>query len=150
MADITLRKAKTIITKTLAKGREMELKPLSVVVLDAGGHLKAFEREDGASIGRFAIARGKAFGALALGIGSRAINARAEQQSYFVEALSAAFEGKIVPVPGGLLVRDKKGAILGAVGVTGDTSDNDEAAGTAGIEAAGFTADGGLSVQPRP
>ena len=143
MADITLRKAKTIISKTLARGREMELKPLSVVVLDAGGHLKAFEREDGASIGRFEIARGKAYGALALGIGSRAINARAEAQAYFVEALSAAFEGKIVPVPGGLLVRNSKGAILGAVGVTGDTSDNDETAGTAGIEAAGLTADGG-------
>lgn len=143
MAEITLRKAKTIISKTLAKGGEMELKPLSVVVLDAGGHLKAFERQDGASIGRFEIARGKAYGALALGIGSRSINARAEQQAYFVEALSAAFEGKIVPVPGGLLVRDRKGAVIGAVGVTGDTSDNDEAAGTAGIEAAGFTADGG-------
>ena len=143
MAEISLRKAKTIISKALAKGAEMELKPLSVVVLDAGGHLKAFERQDGASIGRFEIARGKAFGALALGIGSRAINARAEQQAYFVEALSAAYEGKIVPVPGGLLVRDKKGAVIGAVGVTGDTSDNDEAAGTAGIEAAGFTADGG-------
>ena len=143
MAEISLRKAKTIISKTLARGGDMELKPLSVVVLDAGGHLKAFERQDGASIGRFEIARGKAYGALALGIGSRAINARAESQSYFVEALSAAYEGKIVPVPGGLLVRDKRGGIVGAVGVTGDTSDNDEAAGTAGIEAAGFTADGG-------
>jgi uncharacterized protein GlcG (DUF336 family) len=143
MSDITLKKARTIISKTLAKGREMELKPLSVAVLDAGGHLKAFEREDGASIGRFEIARGKAYGALALGIGSRSINARAEQQAYFVEALSAAFEGKIVPVPGGMLVRDRKGTVVGAVGVTGDTSDNDETAGTAGIEAAGFTADGG-------
>ncbi|HUF55313.1 MAG TPA: heme-binding protein [Thermohalobaculum sp.] len=143
MAEITLRKAKTIIAKTLAKGGEMELKPLSVVVLDAGGHLKAFERQDGASIGRFEIARGKAYGALALGIGSRAINARAESQAYFVDALSAAFEGKIVPVPGGMLVRDRKGAVIGAVGVTGDTSDDDETAGTAGIEAAGFTADGG-------
>lgn len=143
MAEITLRKAKAIISKTLAKGGEMELKPLSVVVLDAGGHLKAFERQDGASIGRFEIARGKAYGALALGIGSRSINARAEAQAYFVEALSSAFEGKIVPVPGGLLVRDRKGAVIGAVGVTGDTSDNDETAGTAGIEAAGFTADGG-------
>ena len=143
MAEITLRKAKTIISKTLARGREMELKPLSVVVLDAGGHLKAFEREDGASIGRFEIARGKAWGALALGIGSRSINARAESQAYFVDALASAFGGRIVPVPGGLLVRDRKGAIIGAVGVTGDTSDNDEEAGTAGIEAAGFAADGG-------
>ena len=143
MAEISLRKARTIISKTLARGREMELKPLSVVVLDAGGHLKAFEREDGASMGRFEMARGKAYGALALGMGSRAINARAEQQAYFVEALSAAFEGKILPVAGGLLVRDRKGAIIGAVGVTGDTSDNDETAGQAGIEAAGYTADGG-------
>ena len=143
MADISLRKARTIISKTLARGREMELKPLSVCVLDAGGHLKAFEREDGASIGRFEMARAKAYGALALGIGSRAINARAESQAYFDEALSAAFDGKILPVAGGLLVRNRKDAIVGAVGVTGDTSDNDEAAATAGIEAAGFTADGG-------
>ena len=143
MAEISLRKARTIISKTFARGRELELKPLSVCVLDPGGHLKAFEREDGASIGRFEMARGKAYGALALGIGSRAINARAEQQAYFVEALSAAFEGRILPVPGGLLVRDRKGAIIGAVGVTGDTSDNDEKAGAAGIEAAGLTPDGG-------
>lgn len=143
MTEITLRKARTIIAKTIAKGHEMGLKPLSVVVLDAGGHLKAFEREDGASIGRFEVARGKAFGAIALGIGSRAINARAEQQAYFVAALSSAFDGKIIPVPGGILVRGKKGEVIGAVGVTGDTSDNDETAGMAGIEAAGLTGDGG-------
>lgn len=142
MADITLEQARTIIRATLEKGREMGLKPLSVVVLDAGGNLKAFEREDGASIGRFQIARGKAWGALALGIGSRAINVRAEQQAYFVEALSSAFAGRIVPVPGGLLVRDGE-RLVGAVGVTGDSSDNDETVGMAGIEAAGLSGDGG-------
>lgn len=100
----------------------------------------AAEREDGASMKRFEIAVGKAHGALSLGQGSRAIMARAEQQAYFVAAVTAAVGGSLVPVPGGVLVRDGGGALLGAVGVTGDTSDHDEAAAVAGIEAAGLTA----------
>ena len=140
MAEISQRKARSIIQKTLAKGREMELKPLSVAVLDAGGHLRAFEREDGASPGRFEIARGKAYGAVMLGLGGRAQMARAEAQAYFMAAVNGAFDGRVVPVPGGLLVTNGRGQILGAVGVTGDSSDNDEIAGTAGIEAAGFIA----------
>ena len=121
------------------KGREMGLKPLSVVVLDAGGHLLAFEREDGASPGRFEIARGKAYGAVMLGLPGSAQMARAEWQAYFMAAMNGAFGGKVVPVPGGVLVMQGD-AILGAVGVTGDTSDNDAAAAVAGIEAAGFVA----------
>ncbi|MBD3677365.1 MAG: heme-binding protein [Rhodobacteraceae bacterium] len=138
MAGITLRKARTIIRKALEKGREMELKPLSVVVLDAGGHVVAFEREDGASPGRFKVAHGKAYGTVMLGMAGKAQMARAEAQAYFMEAVNGLYGGQVVPVPGGLLVRDKRGAVLGAVGVTGDTSDNDAVAGAAGIEAAGL------------
>ena len=143
MSEITLRRARKIITKALAKGREAGMKPLAVCVLDAGGHLKAFEREDGASIGRFDIARGKANGALQMGLGSRALFNRAEEQAYFVLAAGRVFESGMVPVPGGVLVRDRKGTLLGAVGISGDNSDNDEAAAIAGIEAAGLTADPG-------
>ena len=137
--NITLRKARTIIRKTLEKGRELELNPLSVVVLDAGGHVIAFEREDGASPGRFKIAHGKAYGSVMLGMAGTAQMNRAEQQAYFINAMNGLYDGQFVPVPGGILVRDKKGVVIGAVGVTGDTSDNDAAAGLAGIEAAGLT-----------
>ncbi len=135
---ISLRKARTIIRKALEKGRELELKPLSVVVLDAGGHVQAFEREDGASPGRFAIAHGKAYGAVMLGMAGTAQMARAEQQAYFMDAVNGLFGGQVVPVPGGVLIRDRKGAAIGAVGVTGDSSDNDARAALAGIEAAGL------------
>lgn len=136
--SISLRKARTIIRKSLEKGRELELKPLSVVVLDAGGHVQAFEREDGASPGRFSIAHGKAYGAVMLGMAGTAQMARAEAQAYFMGAVNGLFDGQVVPVPGGVLVRDKKGAVIAAVGVTGDTSDNDALAAMAGIEAAGL------------
>ncbi len=138
MTEITHQQADTILRETLAKGREMGLKPLSVVVLDAGGHPKAFLREDGASPGRFEIARGKAYGAVMLGMGGRAQMARAEAQAYFMAAVNGAYGGKVIPVPGGLLVKDGD-TVIGAVGVTGDTSDNDAEAGIAGIEAAGLT-----------
>ena len=143
MTTITLRKARTIISKALAKGREQDMKPLAVCVLDAGGHLKAFEREDGASNGRFDIARGKASGALEMGLGSRALGERAEKQAYFLLAVGRIFPSGLVPVPGGVLVRDAEGELIGAVGISGDNSDNDEAAAVAGIEAAGFAADPG-------
>jgi uncharacterized protein GlcG (DUF336 family) len=136
---ITLRKARQIIKATLAKGGEMELKPLSVIVLDAGGHPIAFERSDGAAPGRYAIAHGKAYGAVMLGMAGKAQMARAEQQAYFMDAVNGVFGGAVVPVPGGILVRDKKGQVIGSVGVTGDTSDNDEVAGLSGIEAAALT-----------
>jgi uncharacterized protein GlcG (DUF336 family) len=138
MATISHRKARTIIAKTLAKGREMDLKPLSVVVLDAGGHVIAFEREDGASPGRFEIARGKAYGAVMLGMPGSAQMALAEQQAYFMAAVNGVYGGQVIPVPGGILVKDKRDNVIGAVGVTGDTSDNDAEAGMAGIEAAGM------------
>lgn len=138
MAEITLARARSIIRGTLKKGREMDLKPLSVVVLDTGGHVKAFEREDGASPGRFEIARGKAFGVIMTGMTGTALMQRAEAQPYFVNALNGLYGGQVVPVPGGVLVRDKRGRVIGAVGVTGDTSDNDAAAALAGIEASGL------------
>ncbi|MEM6760825.1 MAG: heme-binding protein [Pseudomonadota bacterium] len=138
---ISLRRARTIIRKTLEKGHEMGLKPLSVVVLDAGGHVQAFEREDGAAPGRFPIAHGKAYGAVMLGMPGSAQMARAEAQAYFMTAVNGTFGGQVVPVPGGVLVRDRKGNVVAAVGVTGDTSDNDAAAAQAGIEAVGLTAE---------
>lgn len=136
---VTLRKARTIIRKTFEKGAEMGLKPLSVVVLDAGGHVVAFERQDGASPGRFTIAHGKAYGAVMLGMPGSAQMARAEDQAYFMAAVNGAFGGAVVPVPGGILLQDRKGNVVGAVGVTGDTSDNDAAAGMVGVEASGLT-----------
>jgi len=139
---LTLRKARAIIKGTLAKGDAAGFKPLSVVVLDAGGHVMAFERSDGASVGRFEIARGKAYGCIMLGIGGSAIQARGEAQAVFVDAMNGAFDGRFVPVKGGVLLRDAKGVLLGAVGVTGDTSDNDLIAAVAGIEAAGLIAEG--------
>jgi uncharacterized protein GlcG (DUF336 family) len=138
MAEISAGKARTIIRKAVAKGHEMGLKPLSVVVLDSGGHVKAFEREDGAAPGRFGIAHGKAYGSVMLGMAGTAQMARAESQAYFMAAVNGVYGGQVVPVPGGVLVRDKRGAVIGAVGVTGDTSDNDVVAAMAGIEAAGL------------
>jgi len=136
---ITLEAARIMLAGARAKGRELGLKPLSVAVLDAGGHLLAFEREDGASPGRFEIARGKAYGAVMLGMPGSAQMARAEDQAYFMAAVNGAYGGKVIPVPGGVLVKDETGAVIGAVGVTGDTSDNDAAAALAGIAAAGLT-----------
>ncbi|KIN61460.1 GlcG protein [Sulfitobacter noctilucae] len=136
---ISLRKARTIIRKALEKGRELGFKPLSAVVLDAGGHVQAFERDDGAAPGRFAIAHGKAYGSVMLGMAGTAQMKRAEDQAYFMAAVNGVYGGQVIPVPGGLLLRDKKGAVIGAVGVTGDTSDNDVIAAMAGIEAAGLT-----------
>jgi uncharacterized protein GlcG (DUF336 family) len=132
--------ARQLIAEARAAGTRRQLKPLSVVVLDAGGQVRAFEREDGASNARFEIAFGKANGALALGLGSRALMARAEQQPYFIAAVTAAIGGSLVPVPGGVLVQTADGELIGALGITGDTSDNDEAAAVDAIEAVGLVA----------
>ena len=143
MPRISLTKANKIINAGFAKAKELGLKPLAISVLDAGGHLIAFQRQDGASMMRFEIATGKAWGALALGIGSRAVNKLATDRPHFFTGLSGVSGGRIVPVPGGMLVKSKTGETIGAVGVTGDTSDNDEIAGIAGVEAAGLVADAG-------
>lgn len=138
--SLKLASAQSIIAEALGAGQQHGFKPLTVVVLDAGGHVIAAARQDGASNNRFEIAHGKAYGALALGMGSRAIMERAEQQAYFITAAAAALGGRLIPVPGGVLVRDKDGTILGAVGISGDSSDNDETAAATAIEAAGLTA----------
>lgn len=140
---LTLAQASTIVDATLKKGREAKFAPLTVAVLDAGGHLTAFKREDRSGILRFDIAFGKAWGALGMGFGSRTIFERANTQGMFYTALTAASGGRLVTNPGGILIRDNAGEVIGAVGISGDTSDNDEIAGIAGIEAAGLKADPG-------
>ncbi len=138
--SITLDQARKIVDASLAKGRELGLKPLSVIILDPRGAITAALSEDGVSQLRAKIAHGKANAAIGLGMGSRALMNRAEQQAYFIQAVNGAFGGDMVPVPGGVLIRGSGGALLGAVGISGDTSDNDEAAAIAGIEAAGLKA----------
>lgn len=134
--SISLESAKSITAGVRAAAKENGLKPLTVVVLDTGGHVISVEREDGSANNRFEIAFGKAYGALALGMGSRSLMARAEQQPYFITSAAAAIGGRLVPVPGGVLVKDAAEVIVGCVGVSGDTSDNDELAAIAGIKSA--------------
>jgi uncharacterized protein GlcG (DUF336 family) len=136
--SIGLETAKSITAGARAAAKEYGLKPLTVVVLDAGGHVVSVEREDGSANNRFEIAFGKAYGALALGMGSRSLMARAEQQPYFITAAAAAIGGRLIPVPGGVLVKDEAGTVVGCVGVSGDTSDNDELAAISGIKSASF------------
>ena len=143
MARLTLTQGTAIVQAALAKARAMGLAPLAVAVLDDGGHLKAFAREDGAGIMRPQIAIGKAWGALGMGFGSRTLAARAAKTPQFFTMLAAASEGRMVTNPGGVLVRTAAGDIIGAVGISGDTSDRDEACAIAGIEAAGLKADPG-------
>lgn len=134
--SIGLETAKSITAGARAAAKEYDLKPLTVVVLDAGGHVVSVEREDGSANNRFEIAYGKAYGALALGMGSRSLMARAEQQPYFITSAAAAIGGRLIPVPGGVLVKDEAGTVVGCVGVSGDTSDNDELAAISGIKSA--------------
>ena len=136
---LTLETACTVVDAALAHGRRLKLAPLSVAVLDAGGHLVAFKREDRSGILRFDVAFGKAWGALGLGFGSRELLARATANPSFVAAIATASGGRLVPVPGGVLVLDA-GAVIGAVGISGDLSDQDEACAVTGIEAAGLVA----------
>jgi uncharacterized protein GlcG (DUF336 family) len=143
MADLTLDVARKILDTALAKGVEKKLKPLVVTVLDARGCVKALAAQDGTSLLRSEIAHGKAYGALAMGMGSRALFQRAQEQAYFIGAVNTLAQGRMVPVPGGVLILDDNGALLGAVGVSGDTSDNDEICAVAGIEAAGLKANAG-------
>jgi len=143
MPDLSLTQAQTIVAAALAEARRLSLKPMVVAVLDARGAYKALAAEDGTSLKRAEIAHGKAHGALSLGMGSRAIAKRAAEQAFFVAAVTHVAGGALVPVPGGILIRDAGGALLGAVGLSGDTSDNDEAAGLVGIAAAELAADPG-------
>ncbi len=140
---LTLETAQALVEGALVHAGRGRFKPLVVVVLDARGAVKAAAAQDGTSLKRFEIAHGKAYGALALGLGSRSIGKRAQDQGYFVAAVTHAVGGALVPVSGGVLVYDADRTLLGAVGASGDTSDNDEAAALAGIAAAGLVGEPG-------
>ncbi|MCB1338847.1 MAG: heme-binding protein [Maritimibacter sp.] len=142
MAGIGLAKARTIIRKVLEAGEAAQMKPLSVVVVDAGGHVVAFERSDGSPPGRFEIARAKAYGCIMFGQGGTAMAALAERLPGFSAAAVVWHHGQVASVPGGVLVRDSRGRVIGAIGVTGDTSENDRDLGVAAVEAAGFVPEG--------
>ena len=141
--SVTLAQASTIVDVALKKARESNLAPLTVAVLDAGGHLVAFKREDKSGLLRFDIAFGKAWGALGMGFGSRTLASRAAKTPQFFTMLAAASGGRMISNPGGVLIRDGGGDVIGAVGISGDTSDKDEICAIAGIEAAGLKADPG-------
>ncbi len=146
MSSITLAQADQLVDAALAAGRAARMAPLTVVVLDAGGHVVAIKREDKSGIGRVEIATGKAWGALGMGIGSRSLAARAVKTPQFIASLAVAFAGRMMPAPGGVLVRDAQGDLIGAVGISGDNSDNDEFCAIKGIEAAGLKADPGTDL----
>ena len=137
---LTLAQAQTIIRAALDYSRSKNFAPMGVAVLDARGALKAYAAEDGTALRRADIAIGKAYGALAMGVGSRTLGERATQRPHFIGAVNNAIGGSMIPVAGGVLIKGD-GGFIGAVGVTGDTSDNDEAAALAGIAAAGLAAD---------
>ena len=139
---MTLDLAFQLIAFVREKARVLDLKPLTIAVLDSGGHLKALAREDGTSTLRAEIAQGKARGAISMGLGSRALYKRAQEQPYFIQSMNALSNGSLVPVPGGVLVR-KDNEIIGAIGITGDSSDNDEECAIFAIERAGLVADAG-------
>lgn len=137
---LSLSSASTIIDAALANGREQNFAPLAVAVLDAGGHLVAYKREDGAGIVRFDIAYGKAWGSLGMGFGTRELTERAAKNPAFFTVLATVSTGRMVPSPGGVLILDGEGGVVGAVGISGDIGDNDEICAIAGIEDAGFRA----------
>lgn len=141
--SITLAQASTIVDVALKVAREQKQMQQTVVVLDPGGHVVCAKREDGAGIIRYDIAFGKAYGALGMGWGSRTMMERAAQNPNFLTSIVAASGGRLVPNPGGVLIRDAANVIVGAVGISGDTGDNDEIIAIAGIEAAGLKADPG-------
>ncbi len=141
MTGVTLKQANQIIEAAIAKARAMELPPIGVAVLDPGGHLKAMQAEDGLSFVRTQVCQAKAWGALGVGTHSRHIAARYQQdalQPGFIDALNALTGGRIIPLPGGVLIRDGGDVIVGAVGISGAKSEDDETCAAAGIEAAGF------------
>ena len=144
MPRLTLQQANTIVAQAIEKARQADAPPIAVVVLDDGGHVKAVQREDGASMFRVDAGLGKAWGAVAMDEGSRGLAKRAKANPAFFNALAVASNGRLLPNPGGVLIRDHEGgAILGAVGISGDKGPQDEVFAVAGIEAAGLVADPG-------
>lgn len=143
MSNVTLDQASIIVDTAIAKGRELGFEPITIVVLDTGGHAVAMKRDDDSSLLRPQIAHGKAWGALGMGLPGRKLRDRAAANPSFFAALSDLCNGNMVPNPGGVLLRGEDGKIIGAVGASGDTGDNDEICIIAGIEAAGLIADAG-------
>ena len=141
MSEVTLKQAERIIDAILARGRELDCRPLSVAVTDPGAHVKAFKKEDGSAMMRFEMALGKAYAALALGRSSSLVRIRTEEHPLFMNYLISASGGKIFPEGGGMLIRDERGEVVGAVGVTGDTQERDEELAAHGIRAAGLKTD---------
>jgi uncharacterized protein GlcG (DUF336 family) len=143
MESVSLEAASIIVEQALAKGRAMKFHPLAVAVLDPRGCLKAYKAEDGTSLMRFDIAFGKAWGALGMGFGNRELVRRSDDAGLFFNSLQVLAGGKIVPARGGVLIRNDTGQVVGAVGVSGDVSDNDEICAIQGITAAGLKPDTG-------
>src|SRR5919198_3876802 len=141
MSAITLNQANRIIAAILKRGAEINCRPLSVLVVEPGCKVKAFQKEDGSSMSRFEMAYGKAYAALALGRNSKLVRIRHEEKPIFMRYLIAASDDKIFPEGGGMLIRDAQGAVIGAVGVTGDTEDRDEELAAYGIRSAGLKTD---------
>lgn len=148
MSALTLAQAERIVDAALEHATGLGLKPLTVAVLDSGGHLVAFKRQDRSGILRPQIAEGKAWGALGMGLGGRSLAQRAAAAPAFFTALASASQGRVIPVPGGVLIRDAAGDILGAVGISGDHPGQDEACAVHGIEQAGLAADPGSGPLP--
>jgi len=148
MATLSLEQASRIVEAGLQKAHELQLKPLTIAVLDAGGHLVAFKRQDRSGILRPEIAQGKAWGALGMGLGGRALAQRAKAAPAFFVSLASASQGRVIPVPGGVLIRGVDDEIVGAVGISGDHPEHDEACAVYGIEQAGLTADPGEAEVP--
>ena len=145
MSALTLKIATQLASQALSAGRTISAAPLTVAVLDSGGHLITVQREDGASLLRPHIAIGKAWGAIALGKGSRLLALDAQQRPAFIAALNSLGQGSVVPAPGGVLIRDQAGVVLGAIGISGDTSDIDEQCAISAIEGLGLLADAGVT-----
>ena len=141
MQNLTLEQASIIVEQALSKGRELEFNPLTVAVLDSGGHLVAFKREDSSGILRPEIAIGKAWGSLGMGVSSRTLGKRLSERPVFVNALQVASHGRVFPVPGGVLILNQNQEIIGAVGISGDTSEKDELCAIEGVKAAGLECD---------
>ena len=141
MSEVTLEQSERIIDAILARGRELDCRPLSVAITDPGAHVKAFRKEDGSAMMRFEMAMGKAYAALALGRSSSLVRVRNEEKPQFVNYLINASGGKLFPEGGGRLIRNERGEVIGAVGVTGDIEIRDEELAAYGIRAAGLKTD---------
>jgi len=144
MSALTLKVAVNLVSEAISAGRGINAAPLTIAVLDTGGHLIALQREDGASLLRPDIAIGKAWGAIALGKGSRLLAQDAQQRPAFFASLNSMGQGSVVPAPGGVLIRNQAGEVLGAIGISGDLSDVDEQVAIKAVEALDLRADGGV------